>query len=132
MENFIKCRDGKDREVFPAMIKDRKKVQHFTSKFRSDMAIMNIMTPDMERIEAAKRAEEDVDFSEMFTDEPYNAMMEILVMAFGNKYTSDEIETFVDFAMVPEILDIFYGISGYKKKATELKTQSAGENSPQV
>ena len=34
-------------------------------------------------------------------------------------YTEKEIESFVDVEMIPEILDVFFGISGYKKKLME-------------
>ena len=109
--NFIKCRAGEEREIFPALIKHKNRIRHFALKFKSDMAIMNILAPDLnfkgEKMEDA------------FLDEPYNAMMEILVMAFGEKYTKKEIESFVDVEMIPEILDVFFGISGYKKKLME-------------
>ena len=116
-DNFIKCRDGKDREIFPAMIKDRKRIQHFIVKFRTDMAILNLLSPDL-----AKMAEIDEKEAESaFSDEPYNAMMEMLVMAFGNKYTAEEIEQWVDVAMIPKIFDVFFAVSGYKD-ATKKKT----------
>ncbi len=112
-DNFIKCRDGKDREVFPALIKDRKRIQHFIVKFRTDMAILNLLSPDL-----AKIAEmEDVEAEAAFSDEPYNAMMEMLVMAFGDKYKAEEIESWVDVSMIPQIFDIFFAISGYKNEA---------------
>ncbi|BAL84686.1 hypothetical protein SELR_pSRC400350 (plasmid) [Selenomonas ruminantium subsp. lactilytica TAM6421] len=115
-DNFIKCRDGKDREIFPALIKDRKRIQHFIVKFRTDMAILNLLSPDL-----AKVAEiGDFEAASAFSDEPYDAMMEMLVMAFGNKYTAEQLEEFVDVAMVPKIFDVFFAISGYKdtKKKT--------------
>lgn len=118
-DNFIKCRDGKEREIFPAMIRDRKRIQHYIVKFRTDMAILNLLSPDL-----AKMAEIDEKEAESaFSDEPYNAMMEMLVMAFGNKYTVEQIEEWVDVAMVPKIFDVFFAISGYKeaKKKTSKK-----------
>lgn len=123
-DNFIKCRDGLDREIFPALIKDKNRIRHFATKFKSDIAIMNLITPDIKKIEQGK----DVSELEIFSDEPYNAMMELLYLAFGEKYTKEEIEGFVDVSMVAKIIDIFFGISGYKKKATPL-TMSAGESS---
>ncbi len=115
-DNFIKCRDGKDREVFPALIKDRKKIQHFIVKFRTDMAIMNLLSPDLAKVADMDEFEAEAAFS----DEPYNAMMEMLVLAFGNKYTAEQIEEWVDVAMIPKIFDVFFAISGYKdtKKKT--------------
>lgn len=119
-DNFIKCRDGKDREIFPAMIKDRKKIQHYIVKFRTDMAILNLLAPDLAKVTGM----EDFEAESAFSDEPYNAMMEVLVLAFGNKYTVEEIEEWLDVAMVPKIFDVFFAVSGYKD-------QSKKKTSPQ-
>ena len=54
----------------------------------------------------------------------YEAMMELLVLAFGEKYTREEIEGFVDVAMIPKIFDVFFATSGYgeaKKKTKKDK-----------
>ena len=122
-DNFVMCRDGKEREVFPALIKDKNKIRHYITKFRTDMAILNILSPDLEKLgnlQSVSEVNTDVEkVEDDFSDEPYNAMMEMLVMAFGNKFTQEEIEGFVDVAMIPDILDIFFGISGYKKKAAK-------------
>ncbi len=112
-DNFIKCRDGKDREVFPALIKDRKRIQHFIVKFRTDMAILNLLSPDLVKLANM----DDLEAESAFSDEPYDAMMELLVMAFGDKYKAEEIEQWVDVAMVPKIFDVFFAISGYKDTA---------------
>lgn len=50
-------------------------------------------------------------------------MMELLVIAFGEKYTKEQIEEFVDLEMVPRIFNVFLAISGYSddaKKKTPL------------
>ena len=119
-DNFIKCRDGKDREIFPAMIKDRKKIQHFIVKFRTDMAILNLLSPDLEKLAEVDEKEAQ----SVFSDEPYNAMMELLVLAFGNKYTIEEIEQWVDVAMIPKIFDVFFAISGYKNEVKKKTSQT--------
>ena len=119
-DNFIKCRDGKDREIFPALIKDRKRIQHFIVKFRTDMAILNLLSPDLAKIANL----DDFEAESAFSDEPYDAMVEMLVMAFGNKYTAEEIEEWVDVAMIPKIFDIFFAISGYKDTAKKKTSPS--------
>lgn len=60
-------------------------------------------------------SKEDAD--NFFSDEPYNAMMEMLVIAFGEKYTADEIAEFVDVSMIPDIFNIFFAASGYMNEA---------------
>ena len=119
-DNFIKCRDGKDREIYPALIKDRKRIQHFIVKFRTDMAILNLLSPDLAKMANVDETEAEAAFS----DEPYNAMMEMLVMAFGNKYKAEEIEEWVDVAMIPQIFDVFFAISGYKDAAKKKTNRS--------
>ena len=112
MTHFIKCTDGKERQIFPAKIKHKDKIRHFTTKFNAAAAIVNIMALDDEKISKA----EELEGEQYFDEAPYNAMMEILMLAFGEKYTQEQIEEFVDVEMVSEILDVFYGMSGYKKK----------------
>ena len=51
-------------------------------------------------------------------------MMELLVLAFGEKYTAEQIEGFVDVSMIPKIFDVFFATSGYgeaKKKTKKDK-----------
>ena len=112
------CRDGKDREIFPALIKDKNKLRHFITKSHTDMAILNFLSPDLKKMTEMQEKEtlgNDVDVSEAFSDEPYNAMMELFVMAFGGKCSEEEIADFVDMAMIPKIFNVFFGISGYKE-----------------
>lgn len=129
MNHFIKCSDGKEREIFPAKIKDRDKIRHFSVKFNSTMAILNILAPDNDKIERAEKNQEEVIAENMFADEPYNAMMEIMKLAFGEKYSIEELEEFLDVESIAEILEIFYGMSHYKKKATSNTATSNGMSS---
>lgn len=120
-DNFIKCRDGKEREIFPALIKYKNKIRHYITKFRTDMAILNIISPDVQAVVNAGAKETEENY---FTDEPYDAMMELLVLAFGEKYTAEQIEGFVDVSMIPKIFDVFFATSGYgeaKKKTKKDK-----------
>lgn len=118
-DNFIQCRDGKEYEIFPALIKDKNTIRHYTSKFNSEAIIVNLLAPDMKKITRAQKNGVNIDFDDAFTDEPYDAMMEILYLAFGRKVEKEKIEELVDVSMIPRILDIFYAVSGYKKKATQ-------------
>lgn len=112
-DNFIKCRDGKEREIYPALIKHKNKIRHYITKFRTDIAILNMLSPDLQRV--TDMSQDDADSA--FSDEPYNAMMELLVIAFGEKYTTDEIAEFVDVSMIPKIFDVFFAASGYMNEA---------------
>ena len=127
-DNFIKCRDGKEYEIFPALIKDKNKVRHFSAKFNASSAIVNLLAPDLEKIKRANDNGEELDIDDSFTDEPYNAMMEILYLAFGEKVPREKIEEIVDLKAVPKILEIFYCVSGYDKKKPNLMEALAGKN----
>lgn len=116
MIHFIKCADGKEREIFPAKIKHKDRIRHYTARFNSALAIANIIALDNGKIET------NADTEDIFNEEPYEAMMEIVRLAFGEKYSVEEIEQFLDVEMIAEILDVFYGVSGYKKKAAETQT----------
>ena len=124
MTHFIKCTDGKEREIFPAKIKHRDKIRHFTTKFSASTAIANIMTIDNDKLTRALEEGETPSEEQVFDNEPYDAMMEMLILAFGEKYTAEQIEEFLDVEMISEILDVFYGLSGYKKKESEKKART--------
>lgn len=125
---FIKCRDGKDYEIFPALIKHKDKIRHYTAKFQQGMAVSNILFPDIERIQLSVKNNENLATDDMFTDEPFDAMMEILFLAFGEKVPRERIEEIVDVAMVPKILDTFYAVSGYDDKKKAVENKLVGEN----
>lgn len=116
INNFVKCRDGKEYEIYPALIKDRKKVRHYSAKFNAESAILNILAPDLEKLRKAQENGDELSIDDSFTDEPYDAMMEILYLAFGGNVEKEKIEEIVDVATVPKILKIFYSVSGYDKK----------------
>lgn len=119
-ENFVMCRDGKEREICPMLLKDWRKVRHFSVKFNVNSTILNIITP-AENFDPSKSTEDN-----MFSDVAFNSMMEILVLAFGEKYTAEEIESWLDVTQVPEILETFYGISNLKKKQRAILNPPTG------
>ena len=55
--------------------------------------------------------------------ESWNAMMDLLVLAFDEKYTKEEIENFLDFNSVPYVFEVFYGLSSLKKKQKMMEQQ---------
>ena len=115
-DNFVKCRDGKEYEIYPALIRDKNKVRHYSAKFNATSAIVNLLAPHLEKLQRAEKNGEELDIDDSFTDEPYNAMLEILYLAFGEKVPKEKIEEIVDLATIPKILEIFYCVSGYDKK----------------
>lgn len=75
-----------------------------------------MLAPDMKKVNQAMKNEDEVEAEDIFTDEPFDAMMEILYLAFGEKVPKEKIEEIVDVGMIPEILNIFFAVSGYSKK----------------
>ena len=113
---FVRCRDGKDYEIFPALIKDRKKIRHYTAKFNSDTPIVNLLTPDLKKLAKAQEDGEKLDIDDSFSDEPYEAMLEIFYLAFGKQVEIEKLEEIIDVSIARKVLNIFYDVSGYDKK----------------
>jgi hypothetical protein len=43
-------------------------------------------------------------------------MLDILVLAFDEKYKREQIEEFLDLALARRVFEVFYDISSFKKK----------------
>jgi len=109
-------RKGREHKIYPALLKKKDELRHLTPKFDDNFILLNIMMPQRND---EGQIETDWDGQIEWSDEAYDAMMEVLMMAFDYKYTREQIEEFVDVAMIPKILDIFYDLSGYRKKLAE-------------
>lgn len=96
----IECRDGIKRRVYPAKLKYKDMIVKLTPKFNDIFILQNIFDA---------LGDED-------TDEAWESMMKLLVLAFDEKYTKEEIEEFLDLDSVPKVFEIFYGLSSLKKK----------------
>lgn len=101
----ILCRDGVKRRVYPAKLKYKDKIRELSPKFNDMLVVYNVL---------------ELNDSGEYTDEAWDAMMEVLIMAFDNKYTKEDILDFLDVAMVTKVFEIFYGLSSLKKKRAEL------------
>jgi hypothetical protein len=93
----ISCRDGEKRMVYTARLKHKDKIRKLTPMFNELFVIDNCF--DLSN--GIKGME--------YTDKAYNALLEILVLAFDEKYTKEQIEGFLDFSIVKEILRVYYG-----------------------
>lgn len=97
----IECRDGIKRRVYPAKLKYKDLIRKLTPKFNDVFVLENVITDGANDREV---------------DEAWNAMLTLLVLAFDEKYTKDEIMEWLDFDSVPKVFEIFYGLSSLKKK----------------
>lgn len=97
----ILCRDGKKRRVYPAKLKYKDVIRKMTPKFNDLVILENIGFSDDD---------------DMYVNDAWDSMMEVLRLAFDEKYSVEEIEDFLDFSSVPKVFEIFYGISSLKKE----------------
>lgn len=110
---IIVDRKGREHKIYPAKLRWKDELRRLTAMFDDSLVMMNIMMPS--RNEDGE-IETDWEGNIEYSDEAYNAMMEVLLMAFDYKYTLEQVEDFVDLGMIPEMLKVFYNLSGLKKK----------------
>ena len=103
----VLCRDGIKRRVYPAKLKYKDLIRKETPKFNDVFILENVFGLSDEHTE--------------IVDDSWDAMMNLLVIAFDEKYTKEEIEEFLDFDTVPKVFEIFYGLSSLKKKQAKMK-----------
>jgi hypothetical protein len=101
----IICRDGVKRRVYPAKLKYKDIIRDLSQKFDDTVIISNVY-----------------DFNGDSKDNhvAWDAMMEVLYIAFDKKFTKEEIEDFLDLALARQVFEIFYDISSFKKKQAQM------------
>lgn len=97
----IECRDGIKRRVYPAKLKYKDLIRKLTPKFNDVFVLENVF---------------EIGDNDKFIDDSWQAMLQLLVLAFNEQYKAEEIEEFLDFNSVPKVFEIFYGLSSLKKK----------------
>ena len=97
----VLCRDGIKRRVYPAKLKHKDLIRKLSPKFNDIFIMENVI---------------EVGVNNEYTNEAWDSMLTLLVLAFDERYTKEEIEDFLDFNTVSEVFEIFYGISNLKKK----------------
>ena len=105
-------RKGKKHRVYPALFGQMKLVVDLTSKF-----IVEFIPAYFYESEVPEHKES------------LDAIFELLIMAFDEKYAREDIEKFMDAKLAQQTIELFTGISGYKKKVAELIKMSGGEDS---
>lgn len=101
----ILCRDGVKRRIYPAKLKHKDKIRELSPKFNDMLIAENIL---------------DINSDGEYTDEAWDAMLDVLVMAFDDKYTKEQIMDFLDVVQATKVFEVFYGISNLKKKRMTL------------
>lgn len=106
----VECRDGVTRRIYPARLKHKDQIRKLTPLFNDFAIIDNIFSLDTEGENSGLD----------YTDTAWNAMLEILVLAFDERYSKEEIEGFLDLALARQVFAVFYDISSLKKKKLTL------------
>lgn len=102
----IECRDGVKRRVYPAKLKYKDLIRKLSPKFNDVFILENVFELN--------------NTTENYTDEAWNSMLELLYLAFDEKYSKEEILDFLDFNNVSDVFEVFYGLSGLKKKKAQM------------
>lgn len=102
----VECRDGITRRIYPAKLNIKIKSENL----RRCLTTLPLSTIFSALIPLLKTGGVD------YTDTAWNAMLDILVLAFDEKYKREQIEEFLDLALARQVFTVFYDISSLKKK----------------
>ena len=104
----IVCRDGIERRIYPAKLKYKDKLRDLTTKFNDTFIIGNLFSFDSDGKQ---------------NTEAWDAMMDVLELAFDKKFTKTEIEDFLDLSLARKVFEVFYDISSLKKNNQMMTTE---------
>lgn len=110
--------DGEEYQIYPMKLKDYAKVDRLFRKINETTLYLNAPSPMLDEqgnIVLNKDGKPKYDYV------AYNAMLELFEMAL--RLPRKKIEQVVDVSNGVEILDTFRGVSGLKKKITEMMDQ---------
>ena len=118
-------RYGKKHKVFSARFKDMQTITNFTEKYNPDAFYMYMLAPVTDEdgnIEHDKNG--NINYNNGFIDD----LMEIVLLALDDREKAEDIMEWLDITTAKEIVEVFLGISQFKKKISQMKNQS-GETS---
>lgn len=112
----VKDRDGKVHRVYSCKLKDLSKLTAFTTKYNPTNLQLIALLPWLDDKGNPKT---DKDGNVLFmhqNPEFMDAIFEIIGLALNKEETREQIEVWIDFSLVVRIIDIFLGLSQFKKK----------------
>lgn len=110
-------RDGKYHEIYSCKLKDLNKLTEFTSKYNPMYLQVQMLDIWLNEDGGAKL---DANGNVMYmyqNDDFMNGIYEIIELALNYKETKEQILEWLDFKLIEEIIQIFLGLSQFKKKA---------------
>lgn len=112
----IKDRDGKAHRVYSCKIKDLCKLKEFTTKYNPVYLQIQALEPWLDD-EGKPKMDEDGNALLMFQNPEFmDGIYEVVEMALDYKETRKDIEKWLDFSLLVDIVQTFLGLSQFKKK----------------
>ena len=105
-------RYNKKHKVFSVRFKDMQIVTSFTEKYNPEFLTVYLLAPAVEDGEIVKDKNGKVDYNNGFHDD----LLEIIECALDYRETREQIEEWLDMNIARQIIELFLGMSQFKKK----------------
>lgn len=112
----IKDRSGKIHRVYSCKLKDLPKLTTFTTKYNPMFLRIQALDPWLDD-KGNKKTDKDGNLMFMYQNPEFmDGIYEIIELALNNEETKEQIEEWIDFNLIIEIIQVFLGLSQFKKK----------------
>lgn len=109
-------REGNSHKVYSCKLKDLNKLVKFTMAYNPLYLQIQALEPWLDE-KGEQKLDEKKEPMFMFQNPTFmNGIFEVLEMALDYKETRKEIEEWIDFKLINEIIQEFLGLSQFKKK----------------
>lgn len=112
MYETVVDRYNKKHKVYSVRFKDMQIVTSFTEKYNPEYLTVYLLAPTIEDGEVVRDKDGNISYDNGFHDE----LLEIIECALDYRESKEEIEEWLDMKIAKEILEIFLGMSQFKKK----------------
>lgn len=114
----IKDREGKVHKVYSCKLKDLNKLTKFTTSYNPLYLQIQALEPWLDE-KGEPKLDENKDPMFMFQNPEFmDGIYEIIEMALDHKEKREDIEKWLDFKLINEIVQEFLGLSQFKKKVS--------------
>ena len=112
----VKDREGKIHRVYSCKLKDLAKLTTFTTKYNPMFLQVQALDPWLDE-KGNKKTDKDGNLMFMYQNPEFmDGIYEIIELALNNAETKEQIQEWIDFNLITEIIQIFLGLSQFKKK----------------
>lgn len=111
----IEDRNGNEHFIYAAMLDWKDKIRYFMKKLdHPDILAYDILKP---------KVNHDGSISRTYSDEGYEAILEMIYLAVNKKETKEEIRRWLDLRTARQIIDVFLDVSHYKRTGSSEQEQ---------